>query len=233
VAVSAVVPGGPADQLGIKAGDGLIAVNDGLISAIATSPNTQSADRVESIQRNIRAALKTSGSVKLTFATDTGSKDVVLRPPAICASRFWVDARSGIDAGADGDGVRVTEGMMAFTSADDAQLAALAAHELSHNLLGHRARLDAGAGRTSDILATEIEADRLSVWLVANAGYDLPAVLIFAERFGRKTGWGILSAGTHLRWKNRRKVMAAEIALIEKAERQNGLAPPPLLVGGS
>lgn len=81
------------------------------------------------------------------------------------------------------------------------------------------------------MLATEIEADRLSVWLMANAGYDPSAALRFAERYGRKADLGIFSDGTHLRWRNRIKIMKAEIDLIERAEKQNGLLAPPLMIG--
>jgi hypothetical protein len=64
---------------------------------------------------------------------------------------------------------------------------------------------------------------------MANAGYDTAAALRFAERYGRKTDLGIFSDGTHLRWKNRQRVMRQEIALIAQAETSSGLRAPPLL----
>ena len=231
IAVSAVVPGGPADRLGIKAGDGVIALNDAVFNIRTDLRHKPSAERMEKIQKALREAMAANGAIRLTLETAEGQKQITFEPPAICASRFWVDARSKLDAGADGDGVRVTDGLMTFTASDDAELAAVVAHELSHNLLGHRERLNAAKRRTSEILATEIEADRLSVWLMANAGYDPNAALRFAERYGRKTGLGIFSEGTHLRWKNRVKVMRGEIDLMQNAKKQNGLLPPPLLVG--
>lgn len=231
VAVSAVVPGGPADAMGVKAGDGVVGLNDGVFSIHTEVQHKPSAERMETIQKALRAAMTANGPIRIALETAGGQKQITLEPPAICASRFWVDARSKLDAGADGDGVRVTDGLMAFTANDDAELAAVVAHELSHNLLGHRERLNAAKRRTSEILATEIEADRLSVWLMANAGYDPNAALRFAERYGRKTGLGIFSDGTHLRWKNRVKVMRGEIVLMKNAKRQNGLLAPPLLVG--
>jgi len=231
VAVSALVPGGPADAMGVKAGDGVVGLNDGVFSIHTEVQHKPSAERMETIEKALRAAMAANGRIRLTLETAEGQKQITLEPPAICASRFWVDARSKLDAGADGDGVRVTDGLMAFTASDDAELAAVVAHELSHNLLGHRERLNAAKRRTSEILATEIEADRLSVWLMANAGYNPNAALRFAERYGRKTGLGIFSDGTHLRWKNRVKVMRGEIDLMQNAQKQNGLLPPPLLVG--
>jgi hypothetical protein len=177
----------------------------------------------------------------LTFQLVRNGQDVaiLLAPALICASDFQIDTRDGLDAGADGQIVRITYAMMRYTS-DDAELAAIVSHELSHNLLQHREKLNAkrvarGLGRLfgknkKAILATEIEADRLSVWLMANAGYDPKAALRFWERYGRQHGQGIFSEGTHLRWKNRVAVMQAEIDLMARTQSTGGLLAPPLLV---
>ncbi len=229
VAVSAVVEDGVAKKLGISSGDGLVALNGKEWEWDANSK--QSAKRIESVQNELRMALASGQPVQVTIETSNGPKLFDLNAPAICASRFWVDASPKLDAGADGDGVRITEGLMAFTGKDDDELAAAVAHELAHNILGHRERLKANGGAKA-VLATEIEADRLSVWLMANAGHDPKAALRFAERYGRRTGLGIFSEGTHLRWKNRVKVIQAEIDVMAATPKQNGLLSPPLLIGG-
>ncbi len=232
VAVSAVVPGGAAEALGIKPGDGIIAVDDVNISDPNFVQEKRASARLEKLQDVLSEALDTLGGAKIILATTDGERTVTLTPPAICASRFWVDTKLKLDAGADGVSVRVTEGLIDFTAEDDAQLAAVVAHEMSHNLLGHRQRLAATGKANEQILKTEIEADRLTVWLMENAGYDTSAALRFIERYGRKTGLGIFSAGTHLRWKNRQRVMQQEITLIQQAVAENGLRRPPLLTAG-
>ena len=229
VAVSAVVPGGAVEALGIKPGDGIVAVNNINISDPNFVQEKRASARLEKLQDILGEALDTSGAAEIILATADGQKRVSLNPPVICASRFWVDTKSKLDAGADGVSVRVTEGLMAFTAADDAQLAAVVAHEMAHNLLGHRQKLATTGKTNKQILVTEIEADRLTVWLMANAGYDTSAALRFIELYGRKTDLGIFSAGTHLRWKNRQKIMQQEISLIQQAVAENGLRPPPLL----
>jgi beta-barrel assembly-enhancing protease len=233
VAVSAVVPGGAAEALGIKQGDGIIAINGIDISSRKFVRQRRASARLEKLQNLLGGALDTKGTADIMLLTSDGRKMVTLAPPAICASRFWVDTQSRLDAGADGVSVRVTEGLMAFTADDDAQLAAVVAHEMAHNLLGHRQRLAATGKSSKQILKTEIQADRLSIWLMANAGYDTAAALRFIERYGRKTDLGILSARTHLPWKNRQDVMKQEIMAIQQSVAKNGLFPPPLLSAGN
>jgi len=226
VGLSAVVPGSPADVAGLKSGDGIVAVNGVEISSLPAKP--RSTARLEAVIAMLTDALSSNGPVTVTADTASGKKIFTLNPPAICASKFWLDTKSSLDAGADGDGVRVTEGLLAFTTQDDAELAAVVAHEMAHNLLGHRERLSGNRSRKA-ILATETEADRLSVWLMANAGYDPVAAVRFAERYGRKTGLGIFSDGTHLRWKNRVKLMQGEIDLMQRTSKTGGLYAPSLL----
>jgi hypothetical protein len=106
-------------------------------------------------------------------------------------------------------------------------------------LLDHPARLKAlGVDRgllgqlgksAGQIKATEIEADRLSVWLMANAGYDPHGAVRFWSRFGPKHDKGIFSAPTHYRWKKRVALLAAEIAALQAVPPVAGKRAPPLL----
>jgi Zn-dependent protease with chaperone function len=229
VAISSVVTGGEAAQQGLQAGDGITAVDGIDVTGPNIVKNGRATARIEKIQTLLNDAFAKSGAVVVSMKTAAGMKDVTLQPPKMCSSQYWVDTKTKLDAGADGVSVRVTQGMMAFAAADDAELAAVVAHEMAHNLLRHRDRLLATGGAKKQVLATEIEADRLSVWLMQNAGYDPAAASRFIERFGRKTGLGIFSDGSHLRWRNRQMLMQAEIASMMQVDAQNGLRSPPLL----
>lgn len=231
VQVAAVVAGGPADRAGIIAGDNFVGLDDAIIHWPAMPVGKTGYERMASFRQLVAERWNSKNGLAIQLSRAGALKEARLVANPICASDFWVDTKAKLDAGADGDRVRVTSGLMFFADTDN-QLAAAVAHELSHNLLGHRQRLKTGKRRVGEILATEIEADRLSVWLMANAGYEPSAALHFAERYGRKTGHGIFSDGTHLRWKNRVRVMQAEIELMNKTEKQEGRFPPPLLVGG-
>jgi hypothetical protein len=155
-----------------------------------------------------------------------------------CPSRFQITVSSDRGASADGKIVSVTSRMAEYFL-DDGEFAAVIAHEMAHNLLKHRDRLDAqdvnrgffgqfgkSAGRIKE---SEIEADRLSVWLMANAGYDPQAAVRFWTRYGKEHGKGIFSAPTHYRWKKRVGLFRDEMAKMAKMEPADGKYPPPLL----
>jgi beta-barrel assembly-enhancing protease len=232
ISVSAVVPDGPAERSGIRYGDGLQGLNGTYWSWQGEPVRSKSAERLEKVQNEVHRVLANGNAIDLILTTAKGSEIKQVEPVAVCASRFWVDSTSKLDAGADGENVRISQGLMAFAAKDE-ELAAAIAHEMAHNLLNHRNRLSKLGRKSPHILATEIEADQLSIWLMANAGYDPAAALRFAERYGRKTGLGIFSESTHLRWKNRVRIMRVEIDILNKTSKMNGLSPPPLLPGGS
>jgi beta-barrel assembly-enhancing protease len=232
LAISALVGDGPAATAGLKVGDGLANMPGGLWIGGELINHKPSAELVDNVNNRMRELFSGEGPVKLSFDRSPDYRDskvsVTLNPPSVCMSDFWVDTSSKVDAGADGERVRVTTGLTEF-AANDNELAAAIAHELAHNLLGHRARLNGlKKGKTKAILATEIEADRLSVWLMANAGYDTSAALTFIERYGRKYD-PLLSDGTHPGWKKRRDNMRIEIDAISSIQVKDGLRDPPLL----
>jgi hypothetical protein len=231
IQIAATVQGAPADSAGVKAGDDFVGLDEATIYWPAMPVGQTGYERMASFRQLLGERWAGRSTLPVRVSRRGSEVNAAINANPVCASEFWVDARQKTDAGADGDQVRVTAGMMAF-AADDTELAAVVAHELAHNLLGHRALL-AGVKRKKNkaILETEIAADQLSVWLMANAGYDAGAAVRFWQRYGPKTGLGIFSDSTHLRWKNRVKVLQAEINRMDQVEKQRGLRPPPLLAG--
>jgi predicted Zn-dependent protease len=137
-----------------------------------------------------------------------------------CPSRFEVLSQ-GDRAAAEGKRVVIGSKLVADLPEDDLLAAALA-HELAHNWLGHRARLDLTGRSWGQVKTTEREADRLSVWILANAGYPPEAALRFFERWGPKHDLGIFSSPDHDRWKTRVKRITAEIARLRAAQAARG-----------
>jgi Zn-dependent protease with chaperone function len=229
VSVLAVVEGGAAAMAGVRDGDGLVARNGTGWDWEALRAKRLTSERIDGIRAEIQFLLEAGEGISIAFATAQGERTISLRPEAVCKSDFWVDVRKKRDAGADGERVRVTSGLIDYVRDDD-ELAAVVAHELSHNLLGHRDRISAAkTGKTRLVRATEEEADRLSVWLMANAGYDPEAAITFWERYGAETGLGIFTAPTHYRWQDRVAMLRQEIEAMSAAGIAGGPRDPPLL----
>ena len=238
VSIAVIVEGGPADKAGLTPGDGVYHMENAISLGADRARHKPSHETTDWVSADMLRLFALPRPVTLGFETAQGSRDFILDPPQVCASNFVISTGGKADAGADGKRVRISAKLAEFTPDED-EFASLVAHELAHNILGHRALLDGakakrGLGRMFGkskklIRQTELEADQLSIWLMANAGYDPEAALRFIERYGRRYGHGIFSDGTHYRWKKRRKFMRAEIDALTKAVRgENGYLPPLL-----
>lgn len=192
--VLAVAESSPAKSAGILPDDAIVSV-DGV--------NVRGSDYA-AVER-ARTALATGladGVARITLAR-RGKKVVeALAAEPGCLSEVELIPARKLNASADGRIVQVTTAVLAET-ADDAELAFVIAHEMAHNILGHRAQLDRKGRSARKIRETEVEADRLAIKLMIAAGYDPRAAARFWSRFGKKTGAGIFSDGTHLRTKAR------------------------------
>ncbi|MEM8723912.1 MAG: hypothetical protein AAGE86_00175 [Pseudomonadota bacterium] len=107
---------------------------------------------------------------------------------------------------------------------DEEIFAGAVAHELAHNLLGHRKWLEANGEGRRNVRRIEREADRLMPWLMANAGYDPEAAYRFMTTWGPKHDGGLFRARTHDGWDERAEFIAAEIPLIKELMEREGAA---------
>ncbi|QTD54997.1 M48 family metallopeptidase [Parasphingorhabdus cellanae] len=243
IAINAVASDSPAAIAELEAGDGVTAI-DGMpledipIDAEKLADQKSEYRRIAAIKARLVSA-GTDGRTELMIERGGIRQAVNLAPARTCPSAFQIRVSKKREASADGKLVSISSTLAEYVLSDD-ELAAIAAHELAHNLLKHRDRLNAqkvnrgffgqfgkSAGR---IKAAEIEADRLSVWLMANAGYDPQAAIRFWTRYGKQYGKGIFSASTHYRWKKRVKLFEEEIAKMQQIEAVDGKYAPPLLV---
>lgn len=224
--VAAVLPGSAADRAGLRTGDAILAINGASTAAIDDRRDQNEFGRMALVLDQLEAALRI-GPVTFTIARGDERLAIPLSGEPACASRFQVISSPGLRALADGQYVQVTSAMAAYFANED-EMAAILAHELAHNILRHRERLDArGVARglfgkfgkdAARVRETEIEADKLSLKLLAVAGYRLQAAPEFWRRFGREHGFGVFSDATHLRWKPRVAMLEAEIAAMGKEQ---------------
>ncbi|VAV88633.1 hypothetical protein MNBD_ALPHA04-1655 [hydrothermal vent metagenome] len=242
IAISAVAPDSPAAAAGLRAGDDIVAINGTAIEKILPNDRILGEEqplyrRMAAVNDMLETALEQS-AVMLNIRRGGRQRLVRVESQPVCPSRFQIRVSRDRHASANGRMVSITSTLAEYVISDD-ELAAIAAHELSHNLLGHRQRLNAQKvnrgffgqfGKSAKrIKATEIEADRLSIWLMTNAGYDPSAAISFWTRFGSEHGKGIFSASTHYRWKKRVKLFEEEIAKMKMIDAIDGKRPPPLL----
>jgi len=231
-AVLALAAGGPAERAGVRLDDHVLSL-DGMLMPAAGDGRPGTFDRAERILDALDAAFA-DGEARIAIVRDGAALSIEFRGEQGCPTRFQLIPSSRLNALADGRYVQVTTALADYVEGDD-ELAAVLAHEFAHNVLRHRARLDAARvargflgnfGRNARLIrATEDEADRLSVYLLDRAGYDVEAPVRFWSRFGRR-GLSFLNAPTHSDWRTRVRLFEAEIAKI-RAARAAGQTPAP------
>ena len=231
-AVLALVAGGPAERAGLRADDALLRVDGAPLPA--TAAESGSFRQMEEILDALERAFA-DGEAIIEVRRAGGAETVRIAAEQGCATRFQLIPSPRLNALADGRYVQVTTAIAAYVRDDD-ELAAVLAHEFAHNVLRHRARLDAAGvargffgnfGRSARMIReTEVEADRLSIYLLDRAGFDPEASVRFWSRFGRR-GLNFLGSATHPNWRRRVELLQAEIDAVRRARAAGAQPSPP------
>ncbi|TIX50024.1 M48 family metalloprotease [Alteraurantiacibacter aquimixticola] len=233
VAIAAVVPGSAADRAGLMASDALVRIDDAPLAS-------QSVVAGEPLRDTILAQIAGSDpatALRIGYRRDSRFASAVLDAQAGCRALVEVLVDGDRIARSDGRVIQISLAMMQL--ADDRQLAAIFAHELAHSVLEHRRRLEETGVRGGLIgqfgrhrrlgRIVEIEADRLSVHLLANAGYDPQIAPDFWEaEAGRRVSRGLFNGRRHPSRQERIALLEAEIA--EHGLPQPGLSMPAQLL---
>ena len=185
VAVEIVEPGSPAAAAGVQAGDGLAAIGPVRTSSLTAQGDAPLRDTVFAALADAPAG----SPMALTIVRDGQERTVTLPARSGCRALVEIRAENAFNARSDGRVIQVNYGLAA--AATDDELAVIFAHEMGHLVLEHRRRLEAAGvekgffgefGKNQRLnRQVEVEADRMAVHLLANAGYD-PAI---APRFWR------------------------------------------------
>jgi hypothetical protein len=217
VAFAAVLPGSAAALAGIARDDGLVSV-DG--KAVPTRPDLQDSPLRDSAFAML--AEHPPGSPLVLGVVHAGQQRQVTIPVRpVCLALAEILSGRGNDARSDGRVIQIEYGLA--SRASDEQVAVVFTHELAHSILHHRDRLSAADvnkgflgefGRNRRLnLQAEKEADRLSVYLLANAGIDPRAAPEFwRSKLGRSLSGGIFHDRKHLSAKDRAALLDGEIA---------------------
>lgn len=220
VAIEGVIAGGPAAGAGLRQDDSLVRVGPVEIAAITGAPGTTR--RLVAAQLAI-AALPMGQPIEVQAIRAGSPMTVTVNPVPACRSRFELRIAQDYRASADGTMVQISSRF--FETYSNEQVAAAIAHEFAHNILRHRDRLEARGvdfgmlsgfgGNVKYFRQTEIQADLLSVYLLANAGYSPRASTAFWRSFGPSKAGGIFRSRSHPAWRDRVTTLEAEIVKLE------------------
>ncbi len=252
ISVLKTVKGGPADRAGVKDGDGYIGLSSENISIktqsygytgepIISVSKFNDYTRLARVRSNINGTLLDFMDTKDHYIIVERDGEILKLPFVLqnsCATNYYLDVRNKIDAGANGRHVRITLGLSQFFSDDD-EFAAAVAHELAHNILKHRIMIAdgkagkgplAGLGRNKRLRRVEEQADRLAIWLMANAGFDVQAGPRMIERLSNRKGRPLFGHITHNKSKKRIGFMNQEIEALKNIQpNAQGRRKPPLI----
>lgn len=219
IAVNAAAAGSPAALSGAFTRNREIVQLEGLDPNDWPATPPMAWERTTRAHDHIDAMLAEHGGITIAFADGSA---VRVTPVAVCATRFDLYAAE-TRAFANGERVIFGLGSPAF-GYDEPVFAALVAHELAHNVLGHDAWLDRNGRSSKNVRRIEREADRLVPWLLANAGHDPAAGAEFMTRWGKEHDAGLKLRRTHDGWDERAEMMAAEVPLVRAAMAAEGRA---------
>lgn len=237
--VMGVLAGGGAARAGLKRGDQLVAVDGKAMPQGENAERDAAAILVPLVtgRTNVNLTIQRSGTnmnlnVPLTYA---------------CAYGIELGNTDHVVAYADGYRVLVSRGMMNAAQTDD-ELAYVVAKEISHNMLAHAARRkqSAAIGGIIDNLVRarpdmssmsgmagvkpmpqemDAMADKLSLYLLARAGYDINQVIPFWQRIASQYPATVLNGYTALHPATAYRVSAMEKTIKEIKAKQASKRP--------
>lgn len=238
--VMQVLEGSGAMRAGIRPGDILLAIQEQPLP-VGAQAETETARLIAPLLKN---------AVDVTVSLSRQGQVVKLNVPLTTACAFSLDIGNAphVNAHADGRRIMVTRGMLDFL-VDDEALAVILAREIAHNVLQHPAAQQMTATTASVIDALlplqpdpaalsgrgglrpvpaklDQEADRLAMYMLARAGYELAAAERTMEKLAQAFPTTQANAYTTLHpWtQERRQLMTSTLTEI----RQKQTAKRPL-----
>lgn len=187
-----VLPESGAEHSGVRPGDILLAIEG------KTLPSGPKAE--ENASQIVSAAMKGRSTIMMTLMRHNEKMDIKVPLTHACGFSVELGDTDIVNSFADGHRVMITRGMLAVAKSDT-ELAYMLAKELAHNALARSARPSMGAmidsfrfslaglppGATpnqpkpySPVL--DATADKLSLYMLARAGYDISDAVSFWKR---------------------------------------------------
>lgn len=232
--VTGVLGGSGAARAGLRRGDRLITAGG---KAIPTGPNASTL-----VGAVFGPLVRSRANMALTVERDGTSSKLSIPVTRACGFGIELGNADNINSYADGQRVMVTRGMINFARNDD-ELAILLAKGMAHNILGH-AGVMRNAGTIGSIIDNlmritpdlsmligsagikaaspelDAEADHLSLYLLARAGYNINAAAPFWKRLAASYPASVLNGYVANHPATAFRVQAIERALGEIKAKQ-------------
>lgn len=216
LAIEGIVAGSPAEVAGLRAGDSIVRIASVDLSQAGWKAGTT--QRLVAVEQAL-LALPIRDAIVVDVLRKGTLLNLTIQPIPACRSRYELRIANDFEASADGAIVQISSRFLETFPTD--QVAAVVAHELSHNILHHRDRLEARGvqygilsilpGNAKYFRQTEIEADILSLTLLKNAGINSGSAVAFWRVFGPRYSAKLLRSSTHPAWRDRVATMEREI----------------------
>ncbi len=198
--ITSVMPDSGAARVGLQRGDRLLAV-----AGIPVPQGEEAEYRAPAF-----LAPHLLGDANLPLTVQRGKKRISVRLPLTRACGFSVELGNSDEVNffVDGQRIMVTRGIMQFARTDD-ELAYVIAKGMAHNVLQHPQQLkmvkaahermnDLHVGTTRDSSSNasrlmpvpsdkDVLADRLSLYMLVRAGYDIDAAPSFWQRLANSS----------------------------------------------
>ncbi|MEO6919941.1 MAG: M48 family metallopeptidase [Collimonas sp.] len=208
--VTGVLAGSGAAKAGLQRGDLLVAIQD--------KPAPVGADAERQTAMMLGPLVNGRTNIKVTVARNGSNQTLTVPLTRACAFGIELGNTDNVISYADGRRVLISAGMMKFTQSDD-ELALVIAKEMAHNSLTHASRqrntatmtgvidnlirlrpdttpLSGAAGVKPFPQQLDASADRLSLFMVARAGYKVDGAPAFWQRLATQYPATVLNGYT-------------------------------------
>lgn len=213
--VVAIAEGSAAAAAGLEPGDTITHVNARSLQPLEAAKGRRSG-ATRDIATQVEAAIEAElakGPARLAVLRGGAPLTLTLDAPRLCPARVRMVTSERRNAFSDGRYAIFSSRLVRDTPRDDV-LAALVAHELAHNFLGHDAeqRQRSDRPRKRD---QEAEADAFALRLMVAAGYDPRAALDFWRGMLGFNPIQLIGLGSHHPKGKRLDAIRDELAAIE------------------
>jgi hypothetical protein len=237
--VTGVLAGSGAAKAGLRLGDDLVAAGGKPLPTGASAPST-----VGAVFGSLMSA---HTALPLTIERDGRPRDLSI--PVTRACGFGIELGNGdnVNAYADGSRVMLTRGMLGVARNDD-ELAYVLARTMAHNILEHpkaqrnQATLDSvidnltrmspdtgmlngSAGIKAMPSNLDAAADRLAVFLLARADYNIEGVPAFWKRFAAAHPASVVNGFTANHPSTAARLTAMELAIEDVKAKKSARKP--------